>query len=289
MSDKKKVLVSISGGETSGLMAINLWKYHQDEYEMVFVFANTSREKEKTLIFLNNIEKHFNIPIVWIEAVVHHGSRKSSTHRIISFETACRNGDVFEEVIKKYGIPCAKAAHCTRELKTNPIKDYARSIGWINYYVAIGYRRDEPKRVNLIKAAQRKHFYPLWIEGIKKFDVKKFWAEQPFQLGLEEWEGNCIMCVKKSVRKSYLQVLAEPGIIIWHYIMELKYRIFKKKGKLREFNFFRDNRTCKDIVVEAVQYAKDNPKYYDISPMVLQFEPDLDLQEDCSESCEAFS
>ena len=46
---KQKLLVSFSGGETSAFMAQWLWKHKQDEYDMIFVFANTGQENEETL------------------------------------------------------------------------------------------------------------------------------------------------------------------------------------------------------------------------------------------------
>ena len=58
---KKKLLVSFSGGETSAFMAQWLWKHKQDEYEMLFVFANTGQEKEETLQFVDKCENE-----IWI-------------------------------------------------------------------------------------------------------------------------------------------------------------------------------------------------------------------------------
>ncbi len=165
---KKKVLVSISGGATSAMMAYLIKKAYGHIYELIFVFANTSREKEKTLVFLDKVDKLFNLGVVWVEAVVHHGKRKACTHKIVTFETACRNGEVFEEVIKKYGIPNSGFKHCTRELKRNPIKSYAKSIGWKKYTIAIGYRADEPKRLDWEKARKEDQWYILAELGVKK-------------------------------------------------------------------------------------------------------------------------
>jgi hypothetical protein len=64
----------------------------------------------------------------------------------VSFDTASRNGEPFEEVIKKYGLPGAGGyMHCTRELKANPIRDYAMSLG--EHQMAIGIRVDEIDRI----------------------------------------------------------------------------------------------------------------------------------------------
>ena len=73
---KHRVLVSISGGRTSALMAYLIKKRFEDTHELLFVFANTSREKEETLVFLDQCDKAFGLNVVWVEAKVHFGTRK---------------------------------------------------------------------------------------------------------------------------------------------------------------------------------------------------------------------
>src|SRR5690606_18506649 len=90
------------------------------------VFANTGRENEETLKFVKRCSEHWNVHITWIEAVVNHGERVGSGHRVVSFETASRNGEPYEEVIKKYGIPNKGYPHCNRELKLNPLRSFVQ-------------------------------------------------------------------------------------------------------------------------------------------------------------------
>lgn len=288
---KPKLLVSISGGETSAMMAYIIWMKHRDEYEIIFVFANTSREREETLVFLHNIEKHWGIPIVWVEAMVHHGTRKSSTHKVVNFETAKRNGEVFEEVISKYGIPNKSFPHCTRELKTNPIKSYAKSLGWKDYKIAIGYRADEPKRINWEKEQTQNHLYILPRLQIRKADVKAFMAKQPFSLGLKEHEGNCKLCYKKSKRKLLTQILEDPKSCDWINAMEIMYgneaipanRINKEE---KPFRFFRGYESINDLIEES-KLPFDlfiEPTYNDLS----LFNVDMDEEEECAVVCEPF-
>lgn len=170
---------------------------------MKFVFANTGREKEETLLYVHNITKYWGIPITWVEAVVHKG-RKGCTRKVVIYDTACRDGSVFEEVIKKYGIPNSVFLHCTRELKTNPTRSYIRSIGWgnyKNYLTAIGFRADEQGRIKPEKAAKEKQIYPLNDWGIKKPDVAVFAKKQLFDLNLADYDGNCKKCYKKELRE----------------------------------------------------------------------------------------
>ena len=72
---KKKMLVSFSGGETSAYMSWWLKTYMSHVYDFVFVFANTGQESEKTLEFVNKVDKEFDLGVVWVEAVVRYSVR----------------------------------------------------------------------------------------------------------------------------------------------------------------------------------------------------------------------
>lgn len=289
---KKKLLVSVSGGRTSGLMAKMLWDRYQDEYEMIFVFANTGREKEETLLFVHQLTAVFGIPVVWVESVVHFNKRKGCTHNIVTYDTACRNGWVFEQVISKYGIPNVTFLHCTRELKTNPIRSYARSIGWKDhkkYTTAIGYRADEMGRVDFEKAHTDKQYYPLVEWQIKKPDVLAFWSRQSFDLQLKgEHQGNCKNCYKKTDRKNCTQILENPEDK-WIDKMEDRYSYFTPPTRTESnppYFFFRNNQSMDDLRNKALDpdfepYSDDHKPNFDF---------DLDEVEygGCAESCEPF-
>lgn len=295
---KKKLLVSVSGGRTSGLMAKLLFDRFSDVYEMQFLFANTSREKEETLEFVRDLQLYFGIPIVWVEAVVHHGERKGTTHRVVDFYSACRKeknkgyGRVFEEVIKKYGIPNAAFPHCTRELKTAPIRSYLKSIGWGNYKkytTAIGIRYDEPKRVNLIKAKEERQFYPLWEWGINNSDVLGFWGKQIFDLKIKgQHQGNCDKCYKKTNRKIATQILEEPEDR-WIDEMEEKYSYFTPPSRTEcnpPYFFFRNNMAFVDL--ENIALDPNFQPYTDNNKPNFDFELDEIEFGGCAESCEPF-
>jgi len=172
--EKKRLLVSFSGGETSAYILMWLWMNKRDEFDMHVVFANTGQENEETLLFVKKCQDYFNIPIVWVEAIVHHGSRTGTTHKIVSYETASRNGEPFEEAIKKYMIPNLRNFICTRELKLRPIQHYSKSIGWKrgSYYTAIGIRSDEIDRVSKDRKKDML-IYPLVIPPLYFFRGNK--------------------------------------------------------------------------------------------------------------------
>ena len=196
-NNKKKLLVSFSGGETSAYMAQWLWNNKQDEYEMIFVFANTGEEMEQTLDFANKCSEYFGFPLVWIEGVFHKEVGKGTTHKIVSLETASRNGEPFEDHISTYGIPNQANPQCTNELKAIPIKSYARSLLWKKYYTAIGIRVDEIDRIDS-RRKEKRFYYPLCEDHPKtKPEINRYWKDMPFRLELKGYQGNCKWCWKK--------------------------------------------------------------------------------------------
>lgn len=279
---KGTYLMSVSGGRTSMMLSkllidrykLKPVKYYQprsvewpDRYsytvyenedgnlKIVFIFSNTGREKEETLIAMNNMKIHWNIDVVWVEAVVDHRPNKGTKHKFVNFKTACRNGDVFEDVIKKYGIPNNVFIHCTRELKNAPIRSAMADLGFgdwkTDYKTIIGYRADEPKRANLVKAEKLNQWYPLWEWGIKKADVAYFWNRQPFDLGLVDADGNCKKCYKKADLKVIYQIKTDPTDE-WISEIQRKYSWFTPDSRSEQsqppYYMFRGNRSLEDVI-----------------------------------------
>ena len=107
---KNKLLISFSGGRTSGYMTHQLLNSIPSSVDARVVFANTGQEDDKTLEFVHNCETRFGWDITWVEAKVDPQKGKGTRHRVTDYKTASRNGEPFEEVISKYGIP-NKAMH----------------------------------------------------------------------------------------------------------------------------------------------------------------------------------
>ena len=219
--NKENLLVETSGGRTSQLMAKILKDTYYNQYNQVRVFANTGFENEATLEFVRDCDLYFGFKTIWVEAVFHKEGI-GTTHKIVTFETASRSGEPFKEMCKKYGIPNQNYIHCTRELKLAPIHDYIKSIGWKKgeYKTAIGIRVDEPKRYKkpinkteqMFKEIALKEKKECWQKVVhpmvtmfpmSKLDVIDWWSEQDFDLQLEEHQGNCKTCFKKSNPKLF--------------------------------------------------------------------------------------
>ncbi len=297
---RRRILVSISGGKTSAVMAAMIKKMYGATCDIIYVFANTSREKEETLVFLDKVDKEFGLGVVWIECVVHHGSRKACTHKVVNFETAKRDGSVFEDMIRKYGIPNSKFKHCTRELKTNPIKSYAKEAKFgaygKDYETAIGYRADEQKRIKQKNIDNYKHLYLLNDAGIKKADVAFFWEQQPFNLEIKDYEGNCKLCHKKSKRKLLTQIVEHPEDTAWQFHIEKEYdqvKPAKKKNDPTPTRWFREGDSMQDLVDESkLPFKKWEDQSRDITGYnaAANFDIDMDYEDaDCGSSCEPFN
>lgn len=286
------LLVGLSGGETSAYMSYLLNKKWKDTgREVVYCFANTGREREKTLVFVDRISKEWGIDIVWIEAVVNPEKRKGTGFRIVDFETADRSGQPFEQVIKKFGIPNKVFPHCSRELKTRPMTKFAKSLGWEKYETAIGIRYDEQRRVkDMKKSIKDGKSYPLILDfPSDKSMVKNFWAKQPFQLGLKSYQGNCDLCWKKSLRKLLTIITEGPEVVNWWNEMELKYSdlVTTDSGGIPPFYFFREHRRATDLV----ELSKEKfSKWVDQTSLqqIMFFDPELDVTDGCEEECSAF-
>jgi len=279
-----KLLICMSGGRTSAFMTKKILDKYTDQYEIVVCFANTGQENNATLDFVKECDDRFGFNTVWIEAKVNDG-RVGSTHRIVNYETASRDGKPFKDVVATYGIPNISYPHCTRELKNNPVHSYIKSIGWKKgeYETALGIRSDEPKRISTVETNMNR-VYPLvnWFSSDKQ-DVMSFWSEQEFDLQIQDYQGNCKWCYKKSTKK-LLQIM-DDDITIFDFpnMLEEKYGQVgnnKIKGVLtnKPRSLFRQYHTTKTLIK---LFNETNYKR-------LNFTFDDHEQEGCAESCEAF-
>ena len=224
MKKDKLLVCTFSGGRTSAFMGQFIKNYSKyDDFDKIFVFANTGKEREETLKFINQCDKEWNLKVVWLEADVIHEKGIGTNYKIVDFETASRNGEPFEEMLKKYPIPTNFASNCTRELKLAPINKYVKSLGYKEVYTAMGIRWDERHRMSNTADTQN-IIYPL-INDIKvdsKF-IRSWWDEQSFDLQLKDYEGNCDLCFKKSTRKRLTIIKENPNIAEWWQRMEETY------------------------------------------------------------------
>lgn len=279
---REKIVVSFSGGKTSGYMSQWLKSEYKDIFDPVFIFANTGLENEQTLSFVNRCDKEFNLDLVWVEAVVNPVHGIGVTHKVVCYETASRSGEPFEAHIAKSGIPNANKPQCSDRLKALPIEHYKKVNGLKGLKHCIGIRADESHRKSPSQAKKYNLVYPLcdWLEADKQ-DVNDYWDSMSFTLELEEHQGNCKTCWKKSDKKLWLIALEEPAKFEFMADMEEKYQNVKPNDDGKPRVFFRRHRSTKTLLSEAENLEKETLR------KMIGYK--ADEESGCSESCEPYA
>jgi len=274
---KQKLFVSFSAGQSSGYMCYLILLHWMGLYEVIFILANTSQEREESLIFADKCDKFFGLNLVWIEAVINKERGVGTGFKVVNFETACRDGSIFEDMIEFYGIPNTSYPHCTRELKEVPMHKYAKTV-WPDgdYLTALGIRVDEEGRVG----SNPKITYPLNDPFMKdKIDVNNFWESQPFKLELLSHQGNCSWCWKKSDKKLHMLIDESPEIFDFPRRMEAKHGLSGHNIDGTKRKFFRKHRSVDNLFKEHEVIASSGRQ----SSIF-----DEEESSGCSESCEPF-
>jgi len=150
--------ISFSGGRTSAYM---LWRVLQSNGgglpdEALVCFANTGKEEEATLRFVQDCAKHWGVHISWVEY-----RSDAQGYALVDFATASRDGEPFEAIIRKRNyLPNPVTRFCTSELKIRTMHKFQR-VHWEQKGMAqkdmewdqfIGIRADEQRRVSKIRA-----------------------------------------------------------------------------------------------------------------------------------------
>jgi 3'-phosphoadenosine 5'-phosphosulfate sulfotransferase (PAPS reductase)/FAD synthetase len=280
--EKETLIVSFSGGKTSAFMCYWLITNYGDKYNLVFCFANTGREHEETLIFVKKCDEYFKLNLVWVEAVINPKKGIGPRQNIVDFDTACRDGKVFESFIAKEGIPNTSRQHCTDRLKTQVIRSWMRENGTIKAKTAIGMRGDEPKRCDPNSDAVKRFnlVYPLAHWGwFDKQDVNTFWESMPFNLELPEHYGTCVTCFKKSDPKLHRNYHEHPEWFEWHKEMEAKYQ-HVNAGENDKHVFFRGKKDTSRLIRDA--------QLFDHKTLIYMTRTIEDYDSGCGEECHPY-
>lgn len=124
--------------------------------------------------------------------------------------------------------------------------------------------------------------YPFsdWAE-IDKQDVNTMWEGMPFTLLLEEHEGNCSTCWKKSDKKIWLLAIVQPYLFDAFRWWEKTYKHIKPNSNGQDRVFFRSNRSADMMIAEASSMSEISLR------RMIGYSDDKDSG--CSESCEAYA
>ena len=222
--------ISFSGGRTSAYMLWRVLEAHQMSLppEAVVCFANTGKEDEATLRFVQDCSEQWNVTIIWLE--YQSATETADRWRLVDFDTASRNGEPFEALIRARNyLPNPVARFCTVELKVRAIHRYLKNIGWTEWDSMLGIRADEPRRLakigNQDYGKHEEKCAPLGQAGITKEDVGAFWRKQPFDLGLANnngvtMHGNCDLCFLKGGAQVLSLITEKPERAVWWAKME---------------------------------------------------------------------
>lgn len=249
--------ISLSGGRTSGYLLHEVLQHHDGALPTYIkvLFANTGREYEETLIFVDNIERHWGVKIHWVEyrrdpekPVVQWRGKQAiigcHSYREVTFETANRTGQPFEDLIDVKAafrreakemdpvLPNPPQRFCSADLKARTMRRFIEEVvGWDSYTVAVGLRAEERSRVASLKAQSTldlDYVCPLYDAGVVEQDVLDFWKGQPFDLGLKHdpelgtYQGNCDFCFLKKIPKIKRLAAEDPEGLKWWARMEQK-------------------------------------------------------------------
>jgi 3'-phosphoadenosine 5'-phosphosulfate sulfotransferase (PAPS reductase)/FAD synthetase len=278
-------VISFSGGRTSGLMLRLILDAHDGRLpdDVHVLFANTGKEREETLDFVADVERHWNVRIIWAERRVT-GTRplKNGKTRLViraqevDYASAARKGEPFVTLIRNRNfLPNPVSRFCTQELKIRVMRQWMLMRSYTRWTNVVGLRADEPHRVLKQRASRERTrwevVHPLYEAGITKDDVAAFWADQSFDLRLQPWEGNCDLCFLKGLSR--------------------KLRIIRDRPDLADWWRERERELVGVLKPTAARFRKDQPSYDQMLRMVEQ-QPLLpgstdvpDLVEDDSIDC----
>jgi hypothetical protein len=254
--------ISFSGGRTSAYMLYKVLEANNMSLpdEAVVCFANTGKEDEATLKFVHDCSNQWNVPIVWLEYRDAEETKDRWTE--VTYETASRNGEPFEAVIRKKNyLPNPVTRFCTIEMKIRTIANYlfykgmcdTRSAG--EYMSWVGIRADEPYRAAKITRDR----LPLVTAGVSKEMVGEFWRNQPFDLELPNingvtYHGNCDLCFLKGASQTMSLIQEKPERAIWWTKMEALALSSRPDGAR-----FRKDRAG---YAQMMEFAKDQTDFF---------------------------
>lgn len=213
-------VISLSGGRSSGLLLYLMRQKQLNEgLDVRYVFCDTGVEHPMTYRFIREIVKFWDIPLIILQAEINPILGEGNSYSVWEpkdIQTRMPSVKPFVDMMSKYGTPYIGGAFCTDRLKLSPFKSYCDDMfGKGNYTTWIGIRSDEPKRL-ILKNNIR---YLADISDFDKNDVINWWKKQPFNLLIPEHLGNCIFCIKKSIKKIGLATIDEPSFtkqMIYH-------------------------------------------------------------------------
>lgn len=228
---KEPAAISFSGGRTSAYMLWRVLQAHGGTLpdHIRVVFANTGKEMPETLDFVRDCGEQWGVEIAWVEydgrTIQANDKNYDYRYRVVDHATASRKGEPFSLLLSETGkLPNVMARWCSGQLKIRTMRRYLVDQGFeLPYTALIGIRGDEKRRAVKLhgKLSEGQDAWcPLYVDGVTKEDVGKFWKQQNFDLrlynnnGVTDW-GNCDLCFLKGKSKRMAIIRERPDLADW--------------------------------------------------------------------------
>lgn len=246
----KNLLVTVSGGRSSAMMAYHIHTHEKyNDYNKLYVFANTGMERPETIDFLRNIQDVWGIPLTLIEGTYSNVMGVGVGYKIVDWNELDMEAKAFEGVIMHKnkgdysGLPNQDAPYCSENLKTTPCNKFAKDIfNGEKFIKAVGFRKEDmPKRISWPEIKEDKtRIFPLltdFPEPIGLLELNAWWNRQSFQLGINSKFGNCELCWKKSDNKLVEAIRKGTRFVDWWAKMEEQYgnTAFRGRKSIADF------------------------------------------------------
>lgn len=213
-------VISFSGGRTSAYMLH--WILERGLQPDVHVlFCNTGKEDDRTLDFVDECARRFDVRVRWLEyrrrylprykspavaatawrirdafglSFEEADGREEAGFVEVTYDTAARTTDPptsehpFTNLLAMSGVPNATTRLCTTELKIRVMKKFMLAQGYEAWTNVVGIRTDEPVRVARMRVSPPERWenaVPLADAGVTLEGVLDFWRTMPFNLRLK--------------------------------------------------------------------------------------------------------
>lgn len=262
--------IGFSGGRSSAYMVKHILDAHGGKLpaDVHVGFQNTGKERQETLDFIHECDERWGLCVTWLEYHRVWGQPKDQTaFRVVTYETASRNGEPFEMMLEYYRryretvkdappiLPNPSNRMCTSFLKIRVSTQWMQSLGYSEWDAIVGIRADEPRRHGKMMAANEarrekwQNVLPMYEAGVTQETVQQFWREQSFDLGIDSYLGNCDLCFLKHENKIYRALQTDSFLADWWIAQE------ERTGQL----FRKDRANYKQMQWVARQMGKQIP------------------------------
>ena len=188
-----KKVVSFSGGRTSAYLCHLMKEKYGDEVD--FIYMDTGAEHKETYEFIRKVNDEFGLNLICLRTDFSSDLGAGNDFAVVAIDSISPDLKPFSDMIQKYGVPYIGGMFCTDRMKLVPFTKYCNEkYGKGNYETWLGIRADEPKRLSKKEGIK----YLAEISDFEKEDIIQWWSKMPFDLEIEEWNGNCLFCPKKS-------------------------------------------------------------------------------------------